>query len=1114
MSQYGNRNRRLYRWEYEPFYDGSSQSLDTGAGKVKCKAYKTSKSQMFVLYVLYILSLGILYLFVQWYPQLKAILGYRRALLQDADTILVKDKLGKVTMCPVVDKPERHFDYQLQRYVWHVQTTSFILLVGKTGSLKNLISSVQGISQEQRNIDIETYGSNEIKLQETSVWKLLINEVLNPFYVFEILSIILWTFDEYYHYAICVVIMSASAIMVLLYNTKRQNNMLKKMVAPPRDDYVIVLDDKGTLQLISSSELVPGDIISIPKQGCLMTCDAMLVTGSCIVNESVLTGESVPVTKIPPPHTDEDYDPGILHAKHTLYCGTQIIQTRYYNHDKVLALVVRTGSMTAKGQLVRSIIFPKGFGFDFYRDAIKYIIVMFFISLVGVICSMYLFINHGSDWETVLLRSLDIVTIVVPPALPAAMTVGTMYAQNRLKKKGIFCTSPPRINVAGKVKLVCFDKTGTLTEEGLSVWGVLTSDGRSMIEIEEKPESLPIMSPLLHAMASCHSLTKIEGELCGDPLDLSMFKSTEWDLVEPGLEVNRFDQLTPTIVKPMRWQFVNTLDHTASINVPLEIGIVRQFHFNSNVQTMSVIARQLAAKNYTFYTKGAPERVLSMCKPKSVPSNITITLSYYTSAGYRVIAFAYKELPARMNWLQVQRIQREQLENDLEFLGLLIMRNTLKEQSAPVIRQLQQARIKCLMLTGDNMLTAVSVSRDCGLLLPSTPLSQVVVTTTEPRTVKLHPLHSSSEHVEIDASSSLAVDGTTWTELNENFPGLVPQVATRSVIFARMSPQQKAHVVETLQSLDYIVAMVGDGANDCGALKTAHIGISISAAEASIAAPFTSSTPDVTCVPTLILEGRCALVTNFGLFNFMAMYSLIQFTSVLILYLDGIELGTMQFLYVDLVITTSLAVVMGRSKPSDVIVPQRPISTLISPSNIIPLFLQVGLSSVIQVISLHLLRTEHWFRPIEVDFGNTEVLCWENTTIFIISCFQYVIISVAYSKGKPHRESIYNNFLFMITVIGLIVFNITLLFVPFHLLTEYFELENFLYDDTVKFRLVLLGLVIVNLVISLIIEHTVTNSLWLKWCVNKIRRKKVFKNKYKIVETQILTSRFWDPMSV
>jgi cation-transporting P-type ATPase 13A2 len=79
----------------------------------------------------------------------------------------------------------------------------------------------------------------------------------------------------------------------------------------------------------------------------------------------------------------------------------------------------------------------------------------------------------GVNISDLIIRGLDIITIVVPPALPAAMTVGTVYAQSRLKKRQIYCISPPRINISGKLKLVCFDKTGTLTEDGLDLWGVV-----------------------------------------------------------------------------------------------------------------------------------------------------------------------------------------------------------------------------------------------------------------------------------------------------------------------------------------------------------------------------------------------------------------------------------------------------------------------------------------------------------------------------------------------------------------------------------------------------------------------------------------------------------------
>ncbi|XP_072447464.1 uncharacterized protein [Chiloscyllium punctatum] len=94
----------------------------------------------------------------------------------------------------------------------------------------------------------------------------------------------------------------------------------------------------------------------------------------------------------------------------------------------------------------------------------------------------------------------------------------------------------------------------------------------------------------------------------------------------------------------------------------------------------------------------------------------------------------------------------------------------------------------------------------------------------------------------------------------------------------------KTKLIKSLQNLDYVVGMCGDGANDCGALKTAHVGISLSQLEASVASPFTSKQPTIECVPILIKEGRAALVTSFCAFKYMALYSMIQYVSVLILY--------------------------------------------------------------------------------------------------------------------------------------------------------------------------------------------------------------------------------------
>lgn len=377
-------------------------------------------------------------------------------------------------------------------------------------------------------------------MEVKSYFALFIEEVLNPFYVFQLFSVILWCFDHYIYYATCVILISLISITISLYETKRQAKMLQEMAQSSDLSSLTVLFPTGERRQVASRDLVPGDVILIPPEGFIIPCDAVLTCGSCIVNESMLTGESVPVQKtaVGPgkggPEEDQLYSPE-SHRRHTLFCGTQVIQTRYYPGEEVRCVVVRTGFSTTKGELIHSILYPKEVGFKFYSDAMRFVGILFLLAGIGMSFCIYLYIQRGTSWYYSVVRVLDIVTIVVPPALPAAMTVGTVYAQNRLKKKKIFCISPPRINFCGKLKLICFDKTGTLTEDGLDLWCVVpVTEGPVFGEAVGNPEEeLDLGSPLLRALASCHSLTYISGQMVGDPLDIKMFQGTGWVLEEP-----------------------------------------------------------------------------------------------------------------------------------------------------------------------------------------------------------------------------------------------------------------------------------------------------------------------------------------------------------------------------------------------------------------------------------------------------------------------------------------------------------------------------------------------------------------------------------------------------
>lgn len=121
--------------------------------------------------------------------------------------------------------------------------------------------------------------------------------------------------------------------------------------------------------------------------------------------------------------------------------------------------------------MVRSILYPKKSRFRFHADSAKFLMVLFSFAILGIIISIPRNIEQGIDTSDIVLRSLDVFTITIPPALPAAMTVGTIFALARLKKAMIYCISPNRVNVAGKVETFVFDKTGTLTEDGLKTKG-------------------------------------------------------------------------------------------------------------------------------------------------------------------------------------------------------------------------------------------------------------------------------------------------------------------------------------------------------------------------------------------------------------------------------------------------------------------------------------------------------------------------------------------------------------------------------------------------------------------------------------------------------------------
>ncbi|XP_039329585.1 polyamine-transporting ATPase 13A2 isoform X4 [Saimiri boliviensis] len=974
----------------------------------------------------------------------------------------------------------RYYLFQGQRYIWIETQQAFyqVSLLDHGRSCDDVHRFRHGLSLQDQTVRKAIYGPNVISIPVKSYPQLLVDEALNPYYGFQAFSIALWLADHYYWYALCIFLISAISICLSLYKTRKQSQTLRDMVKLSMQ--VCVCRPGGEEEWVDSSELVPGDCLVLPQEGGLMPCDAALVTGECMVNESSLTGESVPVLKTALPEGLGPYC-AETHRRHTLFCGTLVLQARAYVGPHVLAVVTRT-------------------------------------ALLGTIYSIFILHRNRVPLNEIVIRALDLVTVVVPPALPAAMTVCTLYAQSRLRRQGIFCIHPLRINLGGKLQLVCFDKTGTLTEDGLDVMGVVPLKGRAFLPLVPEPRRLPV-GPLLRALATCHALSRLQDTPVGDPMDLKMVESTGWVLEEEPAEDLAFGTQVLAVMRPPLWEpQLQGMDKP-----PVPVSVLHRFPFSSALQRMSVVVSWPGAPQPEAYVKGSPELVAGLCNPETVPTDFAQLLQSYTAAGYRVVALASKPLPTVPSLEAAQQLTRDTVEQELSLLGLLVMRNLLKPQTTPVIQALRRTRIRAVMVTGDNLQTAVTVARGCGMVAPQEHLIIVHATHPEqgqPASLEFLPMESpaavngvkdpdqaASYTVEPDPRSRhLALSGPTFGIIVKHFPKLLPKVLVQGTVFARMAPEQKTELVCELQKLQYCVGMCGDGANDCGALKAADVGISLSQAEASVVSPFTSSMASIECVPMVIREGRCSLDTSFSVFKYMALYSLTQFISVLILYTINTNLGDLQFLAIDLVITTTVAVLMSRTGPALALGRVRPPGALLSVPVLSSLLLQVALVAGVQLGGYFLTLAQPWFVPLNRTVPAPDNLPnYENTVVFSLSSFQYLILAAAVSKGAPFRRPLYTNVPFLLALALLSSILVGLVLVP-GLLQGPLALRNI--TDTC-FKLLLLGLVTFNFVGAFMLESMLDQCL--PACLRRLRPKRASKKRFKQLERE-LAEQPWPPL--
>ncbi|KAJ3308527.1 hypothetical protein HDU76_003893, partial [Blyttiomyces sp. JEL0837] len=581
---------------------------------------------------------------------------------------------------PAIERTFCFFEYKKQRYVYREGTGSFLRMNARLCvNFEDIHNMHNGMTEAEAAALLTRNGLNVIEIDSEPVFKMMLDKIVHPFYIFQICSILIWTYENYYVYAVVIAVTSVASIFWEIYQAKYNEGSLRELVED--NLHCVVLRDNLPTK-ISAKHLVVGDAVLITETGPAVA-DMVLVQGDCVVDESSLTGESVPVVKVALGIFDrqgERYLPEKCKTS-TIFGGSRIVEIKpgsaamcsEVDVKRVVGIVTATGFNSAKGDLFRSILFPTKIDFKFYKDSFKFIGALGVVAFIAFLNRMIngFFQGYGPIW--VIITSLDLITIAVPPALPLVLTVGVTLALRRLKGKNIFCISPDRINFAGRVDIFCWDKTGTLTTSQV-IWAGLERSRECTLSGLETDFHMDGEGDLERAVAACHSLNDVSGELVGSPIEIELFRATGWTLSQDAHAVSYKGHAVPIVAKvsrrsrltnsatpapsPANPAFPETLRTPSQMSFqqlplsptvanpnmsdPDDVFILRRFEFDAHLQRSSVLFKVGGSDRLHAVCKGSPEAIRNLCNQSTVPPNYHEAYSSYAAKGWYVLALGIR----------------------------------------------------------------------------------------------------------------------------------------------------------------------------------------------------------------------------------------------------------------------------------------------------------------------------------------------------------------------------------------------------------------------------------------------------------------------------------------
>ena len=777
-----------------------------------------------------------------WNINFHALVTFRKVkAVKDAQFILVtpQEHCGKAELCEIeMEGESKIFNYQQRKFYWNSDRKMFEKPTYPDNLNFSHYAKAKGLTRIETEKVLNRFGKNEFDLPVPTFMSLFKEHIKAPFFVFQIFCVGLWCLDDYWYYSVFTLFMLVFFESTVVQQRLKTLQEFRGMSVPPIEMFVF-RDSKWIP--VKSNEVVPGDVCALPftdkvdSDGLTMPCDLILLQGSCIVNEAMISGESTPLLKESIEDSDgtELIDMSDSDRNHVLFGGTKVLQIHTnspsaafsapdgLNCPFIIGYAARTGFGTLQGKLVRTMIYSSEHVSANNTEAFLFI---GFLLIFAIIAAGYVLVKgveeEGRSRYKLLIECTLIITAVVPTELPMELSMAVNNSLQELAKYAIFCMEPFRIPLAGKIDICCFDKTGTITAENLIVEGLagLDPENPSSIITESFSGFGNAGSLAQKVMGICNSLFLVrDNQIAGDPMERATLEFLNWKL-------SASDEVTGNVGSKHSYK------------------IIHRFPFSSALKRMSVIAKDTFSGKIFVGVKGAPEILQN--RFVKVPTWYESTFKSLAQSGARVISLGYRDLSSSSIPKSFKQAQREEYETDLIFCGFLVFRCPLKKDSRSAIRSLRGSSHRVIMITGDNSLTAIHTAKEVEMISKGSSVLLFDVDEEDEANLKVIDSDSGNDCDWLDLKNtsgsetlelmknrkvSLCFTGNAYDLLSKLNPDLSIALLPQTAIFARTSPTQKESILAKLKSppLSLHTLMCGDGTNDVGALKQSHIGVAL-----------------------------------------------------------------------------------------------------------------------------------------------------------------------------------------------------------------------------------------------------------------------------------------------